>query len=161
MEMENKFRRYCITVFGKISGADAEVKKISEGTMRGIKGAAGIYVATFTSMLDMTNLSDYFTENGRMFILAEIDEETFFANMGKLQNELFIKQDLDQINNTFMSQVVQDNSISGTSSANGYENINVDDLNAAQRDELLNTFIEKGVENLTENDKEIMRKLTQ
>jgi len=70
-----KFRNYCIVVMGDTLGVQAEIQKISETTPN-ILDAKGILIATFSSLAEPNELTEWFIENKRSFLVFDLDKES-------------------------------------------------------------------------------------
>ena len=70
-----KFRNYCIVVMGDTLGVQAEIQKISETTPN-ILDAKGILIATFSSLAEPSELTEWFIENKRSFLVFDLDKES-------------------------------------------------------------------------------------
>lgn len=157
MDFENGFKQYCIVVLSRISGVPEELKKIAEGEIRNTAGGSGIYIATFTSMLNAQEITEYFRDNDRLFILSEVDGNKFGANLGKLHDKLFtFSEDVDDLTEQMVSEMRQ---VSGTTETTN-TTIDVTKLKESEREDLLNELIDKGLDNLSEEEKEILNKIS-
>jgi excinuclease UvrABC helicase subunit UvrB len=70
-----KFRNYCIVVMGDTLGVQAEIQKISETTPN-VLDAKGILISTFSSLVELNELKEWFKENKRSFLIFDLDEES-------------------------------------------------------------------------------------
>ena len=77
-----KFRNYCIVVMGSTSGVQLEITKICEGTPN-ILDAKGVLIATFTSFAEPSELTAWFTENNRNFLIFDLDKDNSGFNITK------------------------------------------------------------------------------
>ena len=159
MDFENKFKQYCIVVLSRISGVSDEIQKISDGEIRHTSGGAGIYIATFTSMLNTQDLTDFFRDNGRLFVLSEVEGNVFGANMGNLHDKLFgPTEDLDDLTEKMISGI---KFVSGATETKTFNTtIDVTTLTVSERNELMNELFDKGLENLTNTEKETLNKIS-
>ena len=69
-----KFRNYCIVIMGNTLGVLNEIVKISE-TKPNILDAKGILIATFSSIAEPRELTDYFKLNDRNFLIFDLNAE--------------------------------------------------------------------------------------
>ena len=69
-----KFRNYCIVVMGDTLGVQAEIQKVSETTPN-VLDAKGILISTFSSLVELNELKEWFKENKRSFLIFDLDEE--------------------------------------------------------------------------------------
>ena len=84
---EIKFRNFCIIVLGQVEGVKDEIRKVSE-TELNILEAKNIIIATFSSVVSISEMSDYFKSNERIFILFEM-KNGMYVRMALLA--LFLK----------------------------------------------------------------------
>jgi hypothetical protein len=70
-----KFRNYCIVVMGDTLGVQAEIQKVSETTPN-VLDAKGILISTFSSLVELNELKEWFKENKRSFLIFDLDEES-------------------------------------------------------------------------------------
>jgi|LakMenE01Jun11ns_1017448.scaffolds.fasta_scaffold9646310_2 hypothetical protein len=85
-----KFRNYCIVVMGDTLGVQAEIQKISETTPN-VLDAKGILISTFSSLVELNELKEWFKENKRSFLIFDLDEESsgFHIIKKNVENGLF------------------------------------------------------------------------
>ena len=174
-----KFRNYCLVVMGETLNIVPEIVKIAE-TAPNILDAKGILIATFSSVAEPRELTDYFKLNGRNFLIFDLNSENSGYNITKddinqglfgflkLMDEETLKQRTDDL--------IQE--ISGITTATkglvspnkGYEihakreqpEVSIEEIeNMSQKDknDLMNKLIDKGVKNLSNYDKELLNKL--
>jgi len=77
-----KFRNYCIVVMGDTQNVLAEIIKVSE-TKPNVLDAKGILIATFSSVAEPRELTDYFKLNGRNFLIFDLNSENSGFHMVK------------------------------------------------------------------------------
>lgn len=77
-----KFRNYCIVVMGDTQNVLSEIIKVSE-TKPNVLDAKGILIATFSSVAEPRELTDYFKLNGRNFLLFDLNSENSGFHMVK------------------------------------------------------------------------------
>ena len=68
-----KFRNYCVVVMGDTLGVVQEIEKISDSKPN-ILDAKGIIIATFTSFVEPSEISEWFTVNNRSFLVFDLNE---------------------------------------------------------------------------------------
>ena len=85
-----KFRNYCIVVMGDTLGVQAEIQKVSETTPN-VLDAKGILISTFSSLVELNELKEWFKENKRSFLIFDLDEESsgFHIIKKNVENGLF------------------------------------------------------------------------
>lgn len=77
-----KFRNYCIVVMGDTQNVLGEIIKVAE-TKPNVLDAKGILIATFSSVAEPKELTDYFKLNGRNFLLFDLNSENSGFHMIK------------------------------------------------------------------------------
>ena len=77
-----KFRNYCIVVMGDTLGVKEEIQKVSEITPN-ILDAKGILIATFSSIVEPNELTDWFKENNRSFMVFDLNKSVSGFNITK------------------------------------------------------------------------------
>ena len=77
-----KFRNYCIVVMGDTQNVLGEIIKVSD-TKPNVLDAKGILIATFSSIAEPRELTDYFKLNGRNFLLFDLNSENSGFHMVK------------------------------------------------------------------------------
>jgi hypothetical protein len=139
-----------------------EIEKVSE-TKVNVLDAKGILIATFTSSLFATEITDWFKENGRSFLVFDLDLTNSGFNITKkdVHDGLF-----SFINDNDLEKKAKDllHTIEDTKIVNNIKNrkvkeITIEDvmkLSISEKKEMFDKILDKGVDNLTENDKKIM-----
>lgn len=175
-----KFRNYCIVIMGKTDGCKLEIGKIAEDSPRFLD-AKGITISTFVSVAEPGELSDYFKQMGRNFMIFDMDQQFsgYHLTNDKLHDALFghitseLDVELEQMSNRLIDEIHKTSEGKSTSGATknpdkGDKIVDLAELRKKQvkamglkeREELLNNIIDKGPENLTNLDKEILEFLT-
>lgn len=163
-----KFRNYCLVVIGDTKAVYPEVDKVSEGKPNFLDGK-GMIISTFTSFMEPTELTDYFTYNNRNFLLFDLNKENsgFFITKKEIHESLFgflndmNEEVLQNKSEDFLNVLKGDRVVSsGKTESNTIKcSISIEQIEKmtkTEKDELLNKFIESGLENLTEEDKKIL-----
>lgn len=162
-----KFRNYCIVVMGETKGALDEITKISE-TKPNVLDAKGILIATFSSIAEPSELTEWFIENNRSFLIFDLDKKSSGFNITKKEiheglfgflkdinvdemGKNFIKTiDVDGVYVEPKSRPIQD------SLKNKLDPKKIEEMGPSEKQELLNQLIDSGLENLTEQDKKLL-----
>lgn len=168
-----KFRNYCIVVMGNMEGVKDDIIKIAETKPRYID-AKGILIATFASIGEPAELEDFFNFNGRSFFLFDLDKSNsgYHLHNPKLQNHLFghLVGDEDKLKE--MSEKIMED-ISATTSDNVARvvrpktkaktetSIDYSDMTKKEREVIVNRILDKGVEKLTDSDRETLKKISE
>ena len=111
------FKHYCAVFLNPNNNLAKEVTKISEGSIRLMKGK-GITLCTFTSVVDINVVNEYFKSYELNFLLFELDDNTsaFNFNDKDKENNLFgfIKDEnksieLENISNNLLDDIILNN----------------------------------------------------
>lgn len=180
------FKHYCAVFFNPTTGLDLEVSKVSESKLRVIPGK-NISIFTFTSLIEVAILSDYFKSFNRNFLLFELNDEVsaFNFNNKKKEEDLFgflnnenINKNFESLSNMLLDDFIKqtldteseqtNTSFSGNQIFNIFKNSEDDnrifDINEKMTSREINDeidkIIDKGVKNLTDNDKKLLEKLS-
>jgi hypothetical protein len=111
------FKHYCAVFLNPNENLNKEVTKISEGPIRVMRGK-GITLCTFTSVVDVRVLDEYFKSYELNFLLFELDDNTsaFNFNDKDKENNLFgfmsdinKYKDFEDISNKLLDDIVNDN----------------------------------------------------
>jgi hypothetical protein len=170
-----EFKNYCIIVLGKTSGCVTEISEVAEGKIN-LLPAKGITIATFKTVFNVMELDDYFKSLGRNFFVFELNPETsgYNINNADVSENLFghpnkdINLELEQMSNKIIEEIKSTSNtrpISGSS-----KNFTIEDnkteselatefyegLSSKEKQKLMDAIIDKGVDNLTNQDKEIL-----
>lgn len=152
-----KFKNYCIVFIGRTEGVIPEIEKISE-TKPNILNGKGMLITTFTSFVSVKEISDWFKDNKRSFFVFELNKDTADAFIDKpsLQEDLFgFLKEMDEValqdkTTEFLDAVEEPKPVDILTETDILE------LTQEEKDDLLNKFIDNGLENLTEDDKKII-----
>lgn len=162
-----KFRNYCMVVVGNTKAVYPEIDKVSEGKPHYLDGK-GMIIATFTSFMDPSELTDYFTFNNRNFLLFDLNKEYsgYFITKPDIHEGLFgflKNMDEEELKNKSVDFL---NVLKSDSTATAYTETvttkclvtekDIDVMTKVEKQDLFNKIIDAGVENLTEHDKKIL-----
>jgi hypothetical protein len=161
-----KFKNYCIVVMGDTLGVQAEIQKISETTPN-VLDAKGILISTFSSLAEPNELTEWFKENKRSFLVFELDQKTSGFNITKKQIHEGLFGWLDKIDTNVMSdEFFKSMSESVIKSKlkplrkelkiNKLDEKLINNMSPKERHEKLNELIDNGLENLSEEDKKLL-----
>jgi hypothetical protein len=162
-----KFRNYCIVVIGDTKAIYPEIDKVSEGKPNFLDGK-GMIIATFTSFMDPSELTDYFTLNNRNFLLFDLNKENsgFFITKKDIHEALFgfLKEmDEEVLKNKsidFLNVLKSESTITAQTETVVTKCLvtekEIENMTKTEKQNLFNKIIDAGVENLTENDKKIL-----
>ena len=170
-----KFKNYCVIIMGNTEGVFKEIEKISD-TKPNILDAKGIVIATFTTFVDVKEISAWFTLNNRSFLVFELnpDSSGFLITKKDVHEGLFgflgqtTEEHLDSKTFEFLramtspdkpiknkiTEEVQDAAI--VEEEKELTETDIQKMTKSEKEELMNQIMDNGVENLTENDKKIL-----
>jgi hypothetical protein len=156
---------------GDTDGAKEEIVKISDSKPR-YMNAKGILVSTFKSVASPQELEDYFKLNSRTFLIFDMNPEHsgYFIDNKEIDSTLFayVRENMDKLSDESarLAAEVRHDSTGFTNTRKSYKlvqpkrDFDVSDLSNKEREERINNIIDKGVENLTERDKELLEILS-
>lgn len=169
-----KFRNYCLVVMGSMEYVKDHIIKVAETKPRYVD-AKGILIATFASAAEPTELKDFFKFEGRSFLLFDLDENnsSYELHNEKLNNHLFgylvdhddklremsnkIMEDISaSTTDSIIREIIPKNTSIKVNTKPNYENLSKKEIEA-----MINDIIDKGVDKLTDSDKEILKKLSE
>ena len=178
------FKNYCAVFFTPTDGLDKEVGKICEGKPRKISGT-GIAIYTFSSVVEIPILTDFFKSFNRNFLLFDLDTSKSGFNLldKKKEEDLFgfltnitSISEYEDLSNKLMDDIINESTnIPGIEDfykipdymlkssfikkedevIETYDNLSKNEINIE-----VNKIIDKGIENLTETDKKRLEKLS-
>jgi hypothetical protein len=152
-----KFKNYCVVFIGRTEGVIPEIEKISESKPNMLNGK-GMFITTFTSFVSIKEISVWFKDNKRSFFVFELNKETADAFIDKesLQEDLFgFLKEMDEVALQDKTDELLD-AVEEPKSDDIITETDILDLTQDEKDELLNKFLDNGLENLTDNDKKII-----
>jgi len=166
------FKNYCIVILGDTLGAIPEIVKISEIEPNTLDGK-GMLIATFSSILTPSQISDWFIDRKRNFLIFDLDERSSGVNINKREIHEglfgFLKTiDIDAMNANFLKDIELSSDTKNTRSSTKQltestetkiKKITESDINKMNKEEkqkLLDEFIDNGLENLSEEDKKLL-----
>jgi hypothetical protein len=155
-----------MVVVGNTKAVYPEIDKISEGKPHYLDGK-GMIIATFTSFMDPTELTDYFMSNDRNFLLFDLNTENsgYFITKPEIHESLFgflkdmDEQELKNKSEEFLTVLKSDSSTAYTETVATKCLVTEKDIqlmSKVEKQDLFNQIIDSGVENLTEYDKKIL-----
>ena len=169
-----KFRNYCVVVMGETKEVFPEIVMISETTPN-VLDAKGVLIATFSSVVEPKELTDYFKLNGRNFFLFDLNPENSGYNIVKdeINEGLYgfikdmddenLKQKTDSLIQEISSTTVTNRVVKSKKSRTEkeeYTMADLDNMSPKDKNDLMNKLIDKGADNLSEYDKKLLSKLS-
>lgn len=174
-----KFRNYCAVIMGKFDKEliTEELKKITESQFSSID-TGGIMIATFTSVLEPSELGETLKTFNVNYMVFDLDVKTTSVHLNNpmLHDGLFglinnvTNNDLEDMS----SRLLRDISLSSTTTNHrgprntqkvkkvknlGPSEEDIKKMSKDEKEALLNKYIDSGLENLTESDKKIIELL--
>lgn len=163
-----KFRNYCVVILGNTEGAQREINEISEGKPNVLE-AKGILISTFTSVVNPNEITTWFTDNKRNFLLFDLNKESSGFNFMKpeINKELF--SFLDNVDTREMdNKLLNTIGLSGettpvftklknrTLKENKLDINLINKMSISEKEILLNELIEFGLEKLSDSDRKLL-----
>jgi len=147
--------KICIFVLENTKGLLSELDKVAIDVPSFIN-AKGLFIATFTTTKSIDELKQYFIDKGRIFMLFKIDNSTTAFNFfnKKIEMGLFkLMDENDSIDwgiDEFKNDKFFDSELT---------DINIQKMTKDEKEAKLNELIDKGINNLTEEEKRILNLL--
>ena len=168
----NIFKNYCIVVMGHTEGVIDEINGVSDLTPPNILDAKGILLSTFSSVFNISELNETFKTFKRSFLIFELDDKTSGVNITnknihnglfgflKTTNTLFTSDEF--LRAIEMTSETKNRVVPIKRSLIKEKSLTIEDvakMTKTDKEELQNKLIDRGVENLTEEDKKILQNL--
>jgi len=165
-----KFKNYCVVIMGDTNGAVKEIEKISDSKPN-ILDAKGIIIATFTSFVDVKELSAWFMMNNRSFMVFDLDpnfsgvhitkpevHEGLFGFLSQLNKNNLDSRTVEFLKTMRGSQKIEDAVIENdkTTARPLLTESDIEKMSKQEKEDLMNQIMDNGLENLTEYDKKIL-----
>jgi hypothetical protein len=169
-----KFKNYCVIIMGDTNGAVKEIEKISDSKPN-ILDAKGIIIGTFTSFVDIKEISAWFTLNNRSFMVFDLDPKSsgYLITKKEVHEGLFgfVKKTTDNELDTktieFLKALVSQPHPHSTAEIedavieNEKEEVvisesEIETMTKKEKEDLINQIMDNGLENMTEYDKKIL-----
>lgn len=173
-------KNYCIVVMGDTEGVLPEISKVSDSKPK-VLNSVGVVISTFISVADAKELEDYFKSLERNFFLFEVGANNagyniknkkvhngLFKDMEKNFSNLKSKSDriMDEINESLANSGSTEQDIpvinlkmetkyvkGGISPNKKYYN----NLSISEKATIIDEILDKGVDNLSEFDKKVLK----
>ena len=170
---DKKYKNYCIIVLGRVNGVVDEISEVSEFDVNFLEHTNAV-VATFSASINIKEIKAHFDSHNRGYFLFELGINNYAVNVGRksIYNTLFkkfenggdltddigTKEFLEKLKGKDLAQILE--FTDATIVEDGDEEIDIDSLTNEERKNMINEIIDKGVENFTKEDKELLIKLT-
>ena len=157
-----KFRNYCVVIMGDTQNVLPEIERVSE-TKVNVLDAKGILIATFSSNFEPCEITDVFKSNNRSFLLFDLSSENSGFNITKKE----VHEGLFSFLNNFdleqkardLLDTIEDAKIVNKIKNHSVKEITIEEvmkLTPSEKSEMFDKILDKGADNLTDNDKKIM-----
>jgi hypothetical protein len=85
-----EYKNYCLVGLGTIDGMKDDIIKVSEFSPRLIEQKK-VIIATFSSVMEPSELRDFFDNPERIFFIFEVNDESaaYFIGRPEIQKQLF------------------------------------------------------------------------
>lgn len=167
-----KLRNYCIIVMGNTIDVLKEIQSVADSQPNTLN-AVGIMIATFASFAEPPELTDFFKERQRDFVLFDLNTQNSGFNFLKdnIQQGLFgflnehTDEELRDRTADLVKELTSSTVADGTSTApeettkTKISLEDIDKMSQKDKDELLDKLIDKGQEKLSNYEKKILKKL--
>lgn len=163
-----KFKDYCLVIMGDKENVYSDIIKISESRPNYLN-AKGIAIITFTSIMDVEEITELFKSSEKNFLLFNLNKSNSGFNFIKpeIHEGLFgfINKDRDEFlteKSKLLQQEIEFTSGSTTSKINEPQ-LSIDDipkLTLEEKDFWINSIMDKGVNNLSDYDKKLLDNLS-
>lgn len=164
-----KFRNYCIVIMGDTTDVVAEITNIAESNPN-ILNAKGVLISTFTSFAEPRELTDFFKQKNRNFLIFDLNSENSGFNITKEEINEGLFGFLKAFTEDELQKRTQDLIHELTATTVDYIAINeeksksillddIDEMSETEREFLLNKLLDKGPNKLSPYDKKILEKL--
>jgi hypothetical protein len=169
-----RFRNYCVIIMGDTKDVFLEIEKVSEDKPN-VLDAKGIVIATFLSTLKINELNEWFKLHNRSYFVFDLSISGFNITKKEIHDGLFgfltDKSILDKRASDLMSaiedaKIIQENSkkiktdkpidVKTVIKPKKLTKDEIDSMTIKEKETLMNSIIDKGVENLTDYDKKIL-----
>ena len=164
-------KNYCLIVIENTDGIQMDIIKIAEGNPR-LLSTPSFAIATFSSAFTVNEIKELFITNNRSVIVFELVDNGYSAFLNNEEKHDFVfghieefgKEIVQDITNKLMKEYLLDSKAKQDKSVTHKErpakkNINIDELTPEEKENMVDNLLDKGYKNLSEEDKELIRKL--
>lgn len=172
-------RNYCIIALVDIEGILEDLMLLSESSVNTfIPTGNGMLIATFSSFMSPAELTEIFKASNKNFFIFDLNNNSSGFNILKEDIndtlfgflKLYTSSNLESISDNFMNELasttgVPEFDLSSTTTtqhinAKTFTDKELSEMSEKERENLMNSIIDKGVENITTVEKKILKKLT-
>ncbi len=158
-----KIRNLCVMILGNTKDAISEIETFSTSKVN-ILDATGVLIATFSTVVEINELKDYFKLLNRSFFVFDLSPENsgyhitkepihegLFGFLKKIDSSVREKDLLDMIKST-----TKNSKIKKEVTVKEFTEEEINKMKPIQKKTLFDELLDKGYENLTDNDKKIL-----
>lgn len=169
--MEMIFKNYCIVALGDIDGIIDIIKRVSENQPRKLE-QKGVLICTFSSVMTVSEIKETINVDGKTFFIFEVGTDTAAYKIGRddIHDQLFKQIEdttsvfLKTLTSNLMMSINDDNKVSGDTRnipiTVDYGDVAISELTESEINEEIDNLLDKGLDNLTDNDKKRWELLT-
>ena len=162
-----KVKEFCVVILGDVGGAKDEIMLLAEEEVKFVN-SGGLVVGTFKSAMTPNEIKSFLSENNRNFFLFEMGLDNFSVNFidYKIYEHLFKEHDKMVTKNLetsikYFEKVNLDEIVEIKEITNVEYIVNkVDKLTPKTQEELIDSILDKGLDNWSLEDKIIIEHLT-
>lgn len=168
-----KLRNYCLVVLGDTKDVFPEIVSVAENEPN-MLDAKDVVIATFSSFAEPPELTDFFKDKARNFLLFDLNSQYSGYNVIKedINEGLFgflkestpenMREKTKNLIKELTSSTIANNTTKRVVPTEIKNKIQVEDIDAMsieEKQELFDKLIEKGADKLSPYDKKLMKKL--
>ena len=165
-----KFTDYCLVLMGEIDMSNLpNIFKMAESKPNTLD-SKGVIISTFTSVMEISEITEYLKSINVNFMVFKLNNENTGVHFLKKEvNEGLFgfldgnrEQYLQEKSNNFMYELTgrtADNSVIHKDKEDTLQLDEIETLTKEEKNDWFNSIIDKGVDNLSEYDKELLSKL--
>lgn len=153
-------KQYCVTVLGEFIADEviSDLKKICDTNIKTII-TKGLFIGTFGSDLPINEITRTLKKQNKTFLAFEVKEGSSSYNIGKkgVTENLFgddnkVKEKMAHVDRLFNDELKIKEPKVGTNLTRQ----DIEKMSRVEKDEMMNTIIDKGLDNLSVYHKEIL-----
>lgn len=160
-----EFNNYCLLILGEIENAKLIIRRITENDIKYIE-AKGFYLATFLSVLTPKEIKDTFIDKKTSVIVFKLDDDSSSVELTDKDKHKHLFGEVEktvkkqsELNKKYGSMLVLDEKALKEDYLKTLKN-KIDKMGKTEKTNLLNEIFDKGIENLSSEDKEILKILS-
>lgn len=159
--MELEFNNYCLLILGNIEDSREILKQITEEEIKYVEGK-GLFMATFLSVLSPSELKNCFTDKKCSVIVFKLDEDTSSVELNNKEKHNHLFEDFEKtfekkkkLDENFGSMITLDKELIKADNLNNLRE-EIKNMGKGERKTLMDNIFDKGINNLTSDDKKIL-----